>query len=257
MSYQSYTTSPEYLASRTPGQTLGEVTKNPPFRWSFSQWETYQACPAKWNFGSRLKLPRKPPGPAAARGLEIHDSVEKYICGGPPEALHPAVKAKYIPILDEFRNHPNGDRHTEKKLAFDSEWYLTGTTTKWAACIGVLDAVRFIRPHAVNIGVLHVGEWKSGKPKDTHVDQRKLYAMFGMKAWLADEVYVTTYYLEDTGPPQRLALKSMSGFETLKTLWNERIHMMQRDEICAPKPSYQCNWCDFSKKNGGPCIFGG
>jgi hypothetical protein len=106
------------------------------------------------------------------------------------------------------------------------------------------------------VGVLHIGEWKSGKPKDTHVDQRKLYAMFGMKAWLADEVYVTTYYLEDTHPPMRLALKSQSGFETLKALWNDRIRTMQRDEICAPRPSYQCRWCDFSKSAGGPCPFG-
>lgn len=232
------------------------MNEKPAFRWSFSQWESYNQCPQKWNFQSRMKLPRRPPGPAAARGLQIHDSVEQYVKGAPLEVLSPAVKPKYIPILDEFRNHPNGDRYTEKKLAFDSEWYVCAPQSKNAACVAVLDAVRYLKPTAADKGVLHIGEWKSGKPKDTHGDQRKLYAMFGMRAWLADEVHVTTYYLEDTGPPQRVTLNSAKGFETLKELWSGRISTMQRDEICAPRPGLHCMWCDYAKKQGGPCQFG-
>jgi hypothetical protein len=232
------------------------LNTKPPFRWSFSQWEAYNQCPAKWNFQSRMKLPRKPPGPAAARGLQMHDSVEQYIKGAPEEMLHPDIDKRYIPILDAFKNHPNGDRHTEKKLAFDSEWYLCGVTSKYAACVAVLDAVRYLKPHYTDKGVLEIGEWKSGRPKDTHGDQRKLYAMFGMRAWLADEVRVTTYYLENTAPPQRLVLSSQSGFEKLRDLWADRISTMQRDEICAPRPGIHCRWCDYAKSQGGPCQFG-
>ena len=219
-------------------------------RWSFSQWESYQQCPSKWNFQSRMKLPRKPAGPAAARGLLIHDSVEQYINGGEEINLHPAVDRKYIPILDAFRNHPNGDRHTEKKLAFDNSWYLCAPDAPTTACVGVLDAARFLD------GVLHVGEWKSGKPKDTHVDQRKLYAMFGMRAWNAERVEVTTYYLEDTARPQRLVLASETGYDKLKAMWDDRTSTMRRDQICAPRPGFYCRWCDYSKSAGGPCPFG-
>lgn len=226
------------------------------FRWSFSQWEAYNQCPAKWNFQSRMKLPRRPPGPAAARGLKMHDTVEQYIKGAPADVLHPDIKQKFIPILDAFRDHPNGDRYTEKKLAFDSEWYLCGPSSKHAACVAVLDAVRYLKPHATDKGVLEIGEWKSGSPKDTHGDQRKLYAMFGMRAWLADEVRVTTYYLEDTAPPQRLVLASQTGFDKLKELWANRIDTMQRDQMCAPRPGLYCRWCDYAKSQGGPCQFG-
>lgn len=226
------------------------------FRWSFSQWESYNQCPQKWHFQSRMKLPRQPPGPAAARGLEMHDTVERYIKGADASVLHPDINRKYIPILDEFRNHPNGDRHTEKRLGFDSEWYLCSPQLKQAACIAVLDAVRFIKPHHTTEGVLHIGEWKSGKPKETHSDQRKLYAMFGMRAWLPDVVHVTTYYLEDTAPPARLTVKSQSGFDKLKALWEDRISTMRRDELCAPRPGLYCRWCDFAKSKGGPCQFG-
>ena len=223
----------------------------PPFRWSFSQWETYNSCPAKWNFQSRLRLPRKPPGPAAARGLQIHDTVEKYITGDTSTRLHPDIKNKYIPIFDEFKNHENGDRGCERKLAFDADWHVTATTSAYATCIAVLDAYRFTNEH-----ILHIGEWKSGKPKDTHGDQRSLYALMGYKHWPATEVQVTTYYLEDTGPPQRLTLKSQQGFEKLRDKWQHRITTMQRDELCSPKPNWTCRFCDYAKDKGGPCIFG-
>jgi hypothetical protein len=231
----------------------------PSFRWSFSQWETYNQCPQKWNFQSRLRLPRKPAGPAAARGLEMHDTVEQYIKGADLAVLHKDINRKYIPVLDAYRNHPNGDRYTEKKLAIDNEWYVCGPQDKRAACVAVLDAVRFTKPqgkHAPERGVLEIGEWKSGKPKDTHADQRKLYAMFGMRAWLADEVRVTTYYLEHTAVPQRTVLASESGFEKLKDLWGGRIRTMQRDELCAPRPGFYCRFCDYAKAQGGPCQFG-
>jgi hypothetical protein len=238
--------------------SVGE--EKPNFRWSFSQWETYQACPQRWKYQSIMKLPRSPPGPAASRGLEIHASVENYITGSPIETLHSAINKKYIPIFDKLRNHPNGDRHVEKKLAFDPGWFLTGPSSKFAACVAVLDAVRVGGDrqdrHDTDNGTVFIYEWKSGKPKDTHEDQRKLYAMFGMRAWMADRVETTTYYLEDTHPPQRLVLKSLEGFERLKALWEGRIAEMRTNQICAPRPGFHCNWCDFSKKRGGPCQFG-
>jgi hypothetical protein len=249
---------------------MSEEVVTPSFRWSFSQFETYNSCPAKWKFQNVLKLPRSAPGPAAARGLDMHDRAEKYIKGeisleecqyGDPTKSFgdkkPAkIHEKYIPILDAYRDHPTGDKGCEKKLAFTDGWYLTGSKDPKAACIAVLDAYRFIRPHTTVTGVLEIGEWKSGKPKDTHSDQRKLYAMFGYKAFLADEVRVTTFYLEDTAPPERLVLKSQSGFDKLAAMWDSRIQTMRGDQICAPKPSFGCNWCDFAKSKGGPCQFG-
>jgi hypothetical protein len=247
----------------------------PPFRWSFSQWETYNTCPQKWKFQSILKLPRQPPGPAAARGLDMHDRVEHYIMGqidveqcvtGDPTKLfgdkRPAkVDRKYIPILDQFRNHSGGIRWTEHKMAFDVGWYLCDAKSKHASTICVLDAVRVGAAYwdkaDEHAGYCSIGEWKSGKPKDTHADQRSLYAMFGWKAWPHKIVQVTTYYLEDTAPPQRLTLKTEEGFENLKAKWQGRIEEMQRNDICAPKPGWHCNYCDFSKRAGGPCQFGG
>lgn len=247
---------------------------NKVFRWSFSQWEAYNQCPFKWKCQSVLKLKRSPPGPAAARGLDLHDRVEGYIkgtksvedlltrgdrdvasLGYSPAVVHP----KYIPIFDEFRNHPNGAVHTEYKLGFDNEWFLTSPISRQASCIMVLDAVRAGgawqgSEKGVDDGVVRIGEWKSGKPKDTHGDQRKMYAIGGLKAWMADRVEVTTFYLEDTAPPQRFTA-SASAYPKLTAMWSERRNLMIRDEMCAPRPGFYCRWCDFAASKGGPCKF--
>lgn len=250
------------------------MVDNQVFRWSFSQWESYTQCPAKWKYQSILRLPRAPAGPAAARGSDLHDRVENYIKGDnhlenllhgdsrkaaeigyEPAKVHP----RYIPIIDEFRTHPNGARYTEYKLAFDHEWYLVPHTLSTAACIMVLDAVRaggaWVGPEkGTDDGLVRIGEWKSGKPKDTHSEQRKMYAMGGLKAWLADRVEVTTYYLEDTAPPARFTA-SATAFPKLTSLWSERRDLMIRDKMCAPRPGFYCRWCDYAASKGGPCKF--
>lgn len=247
-------------------EVIAATVPKPPFRWSFSQYETYSQCPAKWKFANVLKLPRGPSGPAAARGSNMHDRVEAYIKNEsttlePPEGLmfgdkKPAkIAARYIPIIEEIKTHPNGDRYCEKRLTFDSDWDITYDKTT-TACTAILDAATYLKPRATSEGFLKIYEWKSGKPKDTHSDQRKLYALCGMRHWGADVVEVTTYYLEDTAEPQRLVLKGETGYEKLRQLWDERAALMSRDMICAPKPSFGCRWCDYAKDKGGPCIFG-
>lgn len=241
---------------------LGDAYK--PFRWSFSQWENYQGCPARWKFKSVLKIPGKPPGGAAARGLEMHDRVEKYVTGmtddvDPPEGvtwqndkgetLRPAIiQPEYIPVLDSFRNHTGYFREAEYKIGMDEDFGLCAPRSAMSSCMAVLDVIK------AKDGIVEVGEWKSGKPKDTHADQRKLYALVAMKSKLADEVRVTTYYLEGTAKPERLVVKA-SAQEKLQALWRGRVEEMQKNTICAPRPGFYCRWCDYANSKGGPCHF--
>lgn len=233
-------------------------------RFSFSQWETYHACPAKWKYRYVDKLPSAPPGPAAARGLDMHKRVEDYITGqisaeelvnGDGKLRFGAKSAakidpEYVPVIDSFKNHANGDRHVEHKLGFDSEWYLCGGLSKKAYVIIVMDAVRATDNRLV------IAEWKSGQPKETHSDQRKIYALGGLRKWVyVDEVEVTTYYLEGTAPPQRLIVKPTAE-EKLKALWDQRFTQMSTDTVLAARPNEGCKWCDYAKSKSGPCAFG-
>jgi len=153
-------------------------------------------------------------------------------------------------VIQTFREHENGDVGAEKKLGLDVDWSPHPPTSPMASAICVLDAYRF-----TNAGELYIGEWKTGQPKDTHPDQRSLYALFGLKHWNPKVVYVTTYYLENTAEPTRLkATPEAEG--RLIDKWSARIDQMRGDSMGSPRPGFYCRWCDYSKVKGGPCEFG-
>lgn len=234
------------------------------FRWSFTSWATYNQCPAKYKFKYVQKCPTLPAGPAAARGTEIHENIADFItCKfDDPEKLHPAInKEQMLPTLNAFRHHPNGQRHVELPIYVNEKWedVLRGSADRWATMI--FDAVRAGGDWRCDPGedpheeVVSVAEWKSGKPKDEHKDQRSVYAVAALARFhYQHEVRVTTYYVEGTAPPARLVVKR-SAEEKLQALWKGRIDTMRADTIRAPRPGYYCNWCDFSKAKGGPCQF--
>lgn len=213
-----------------------------PFRWSFSQWETYHQCPAKWNYRSVQKLPDMPTGPAAARGSLIHDTVEKYIKGADVGVLHEAIKPKYVSVFDEFRACQSVKCEDETKREVES--IVPGTVA-----VTIFDVSRGADCR------MWIGEWKSGKPKPTHPDQRSLYALSALTLPGVGRVEVTTYYLEDTGKPETTMLDADTA-EPVRMVWQQRIEQMQGDAFCAPKPGMHCNWCGYAKKRGGPCQFG-
>ena len=215
-------------------------------RKSFSQWENYAQCPRRWKHGYIDKLPRTSAGPAAQRGIAIHNSIEGYIQGEhdqPPTAYH-------RDILDYFRNRSNGELVTEYAVEFDSGWNRTGPKESQSGWVGVFDAV-LIRP-----GELEIGEWKSGKPKDSHADQRRMYTLMGFMAWPVDKVVATTYYFDGTSEPNRLTA-TRKAIPILKKQWDDRGKQMETDTFWPPRPGYHCRWCDFSKSKGGPCPFSG
>jgi len=201
----------------------------------------------------------------------MHERCERYIKGeiGEHDCMHgdktlrfgdkraAVIHTKFLSVLDAYKNHPNGDRGTEKKIAFDKEWSLCSWKSEHARCVAVLDAFRYggeRGSYDTENRVLRIAEWKSGRPKDTHADQRSLYALFGLRLWLASTAYVTTYYLEDTAPPARLTTVA-SDIPKLKAIWMRRAELMERDKMCAPRPGYYCSYCDYSRAKGGPCIF--
>lgn len=232
-------------------------------QWSFTSWSTYNTCPAKYKFKYEQRLKGLPPGPAAQRGIDIHDSIDLYIRSEiSAEKLHPAINQEVmLPIMDLYRNHPNGERFTELPVYIKDTWESTIKAFRW--CTMVFDACRAggdwqlkgteeKDPHE---GIVSVAEWKSGSPKDDHKDQRMLYGP-GALAWFSyyETVQVTTYYVEGKFPPVRTVFKR-SAEEKLQKLWNGRVETIDNDEIKAPRPGMYCRWCDYAKDRGGPCMF--
>ena len=217
-------------------------------RLSFSQWENYAQCPRRWKHGYIDKMPRTPAGPAAQRGSAIHDQIEQCI---KEHRLGPVVNfpvSHHIDVIARFGNHKNGELHTEYKVAFDGKWNRTLPEASTVRFVGVFDAVLH-RP-----GEVEIGEWKTGKPKDTHADQRRLYTLMAFRTWGVERVTATTYYFDNTSEPARLTAKASSVTKLIK-IWDDRARQMEADTFWPPRPGFYCRWCDYAKSKGGPCPF--
>jgi|KBSMisStandDraft_5_1062788.scaffolds.fasta_scaffold00197_8 hypothetical protein len=219
---------------------------------SFSKWECHHQCPFQYKCRYVDNLPSIQ-NAKAARGVDIHASAEVYIKtpDGFKTDLTWLKDKSIIPVLDAYRFHPNGMRHCEYKFALDEEWYCCSWKSQHARVRLVFDAARFKDDTA------YIAEWKSGKPKDTHEQQREMYALGALKLWdPRKKAVVTTYYFDGTEEPQRLTVKP-GDLQMLIDKWERRFETIEKDRMWAPRPGFYCKWCSYSKTAGGPCKFGG
>jgi hypothetical protein len=215
--------------------------------WSFSKLKTYEDCAARYLYKYIEKLPDSPPGPAAQRGIDKHNEIEKFIKGygsweipPGPESIHGA--------LDRMRASNDGARYAEMKVGYDEEWYPVGYKMENTWARGVLDAVW----HEAKSNVVDVYEWKTGKPSEFHAEQRQLYGIFALKWWNVPEVTVTTVYLDETAPNKRVRMKD-TALPRLQGEWNARVVRLKEEKTFAPNPGQGCRWCVYSRYKGGPC----
>lgn len=218
--------------------------------WSYSKIKLYESCAARYRYRYIEKLPSAPPGPAAARGIEAHNQIEQYIKGYGSWDVPPGPEQIY-PVLDKMRFRNEGWTGAEHKLGFCKEWKPSGFVADATWGRAVLDAVW----QSKNKEVLEIYEWKTGKPRDEYAEQRKLYAAVGLVWWKVEKLSVTTVYLDNTAPNQRLNV-SRSALPKLQDDWNARVELIEKDETFAPNPTFACRWCDYSRYKGGPCRVG-
>jgi CRISPR/Cas system-associated exonuclease Cas4 (RecB family) len=223
---------------------------------SFSSWNMYNTCPFKWKCKNVLGLDEGPSGPAAARGTLIHGMMDNYITG--KSDVLPWDKENGAPKVPAL-----GDEHPldgvvkrlreivavpEMRVEFTREWEPWPPPGKPAEAVVVFDAIKTYTTHT------EVAEWKSGKPSDSHADQRLIYALGALHIYNPPEVRVTTYYIDMTGPAQRNII-TRAQKPKLQKLWDDRRAAMEADDIMAPRANPGCRYCAFRKSVGGPCAF--
>jgi len=210
----------------------------PPFTWSYSKLSLYEQCPAKYKYRYLDKI-TTPKGAAASRGTMIHEGVENYLHGRAETV--PVEAVNFWEIIKEVKSHRPKIEH---KVAFDHSWKSVGWEDGWGR--SVLDAAYCKKNHA------HIQEWKSGKIYDDHADQRRLYATLGFVVWPeAEKVTIHTYYF-DQGVKKGLTIEP-EHVEDIVADFSRRAYFMEIDEEFAPRPSWSCNYCDYSRVKGGKC----
>lgn len=214
--------------------------------WSYSRYSTYTGCPRKAYFSYVLKI-KTPEVPAMARGTEIHEQAEDFMCGthqNLPESLH-MYREEFETLRENFTNIAWG---TEIEWAFNKKWGSTGWFDE--DCWLRIKVDLAYKDDDENLTVV---DYKTGKVRDNYQEQLSLYALGAFlssdvrrvktQLWFLDHGHTTTvfYNREDVG--------------VLKKNWNNRVARMMKDKYFLPTPGYMCRFCDYSKSKGGQCEY--
>ena len=213
-------------------------------RLSYSGWKTWDTCAAKYKYSYIDKLPRGPSHPAAARGTEIHGTIDKYLMGEVDE-VHPEIKAKYGQWLQGLRDSDH-ELLPERKFAFTENWEETDFNDPDAAWRGLLDLL--VHP------VGETFEWKTGGIYDEHGLQAELYGLTTLLLYPNNsQVTITNVYLDKFKTKKRTY--NRDDLPSLLAMWDHRREDLINDTLHSPNPGWYCRFCDFSKAQGGPCQF--
>ena len=218
--------------------------------WSFSRLQDYRKCPffAKCKHVDKLK---EPGNEAMDRGSTIGKMAEDFILG--------RIKACPLEIAafeEEFLELRKRKAVTEEQWAFNAAWEETGWFDNDAWCRIKTDIYSLDR----KTNILLVADNKTGKIREEHLEQLKLYALGGlMKFPTVDAVDVRLWYLdhgvEVPGIDDKPAIYPRSSIKSLQAYWQKETKAMLADTRFAPKPSSNCRYCHFRKSNGGPCTY--
>ena len=168
----------------------------------------------------------------------LHTLCEQVLNG---QCETPPSLAKVSRVLDRLRVN---QAKAEQAWRVDAQWQPVASGS-WL--LGYVD-VTFTRD-----GLLHVYDFKSGKPYPSHKSQLELYALLGLAQNLeAPAVSVGAIYL-DTGKIGAQRTIDRVEAMTLRANWTSRALALMADEAYQPKRGRGCYRCAFKDSLGGPC----
>jgi hypothetical protein len=222
--------------------------------WTISALKDFETCPAKyrWSYlfepadwlelGYRV-VPYKG-SPAMDRGTEIHQTCENFLLG--TGDLHREIKPAWRSLIEGLRNF---EAKPEAQWEVTEGWHpMTPDDTLWLrAKIDV-----HYQPSA---DVLHVIDYKTGKPYNANIEQVEVYALMGFA--LHDDVNTVVgelWYLDHEEPHEKAFHRTQAP--KLARKWEQRAARMLEAVKYPPRPNRFCNWCPYNASKGGPCAAG-
>ena len=218
--------------------------------WSFSRLQDYRKCAlfAKYKHVDKLK---EPGNAAMDRGSAIGKMVEDFIKVSGNASRKPA--SEIAAFGAEFLELRKRKASCEDQWAFDKEW----NEVDWFAKDAWLRVKTDIYSFDLASNTLLVVDVKTGKVREEHLEQLKLYALGAfLKFPTAAFVDVRLWYLDGgIEVPAEPKVYSRAELPALKVYWLKETKGMLADTRFAPKPGYGCKYCFFSKAKQGPCQY--
>ncbi len=217
--------------------------------WSFSRLQDWRECPRRAKFKYIEKL-KEPGSKAMDRGSAIDKMADEFSKKAAAKLPCPPELASFE---EEFRELQKRNVVTQEQWSFTKSWALTGWFDADAWCRAKTDI--YLLSKADNI--LTVIDVKTGKIREAHEEQVKLYAVCGLARMpTCDAVDVRLWYVDQgVEHPVEEVIYARSQERELQEYWNDQAAPMLADKRFAPKPGRACTYCHFRKNNGGPCEF--
>lgn len=216
--------------------------------WSFSAWQQYDSCPAKFAYQRRDRLPA-PSSPAMERGTDVHRKGEFYLKG-----KIRGVPREYSAFSTEMRGLKAAGAFAEEMWAVNADWEVCDWQD-WDSCWlrAKTDA------HEPDGDELTIIDFKTGRIyADTARDQAEVCAAIAPAFYDFEIANVGFWYLDQ----DEVSDFSFSYAECmdLREDWTAKVEPMFTDKTFTPKPSkHACRYCpyrsDTMMENGqyGPC----
>lgn len=225
--------------------------------WSYSTYTQYLQCPLSVGLAQTAKklkiyLP-EPANPAMERGNQVHKEAEAYVKAlSAPKAVPASLKV----IQDRMVGFRKLGARAELDLAFNALW----ERCAWMASDVWLRIKVDVLHHTVTPPAVGIVDYKTGKLKPEHAQQRSLYGLGGLQlvqlGELADgnkKTVVTAEHLYLDTTQHATETFTMTQLPKLKKEWLARTADMLVDTTFQPQPGYHCRWCKFRRSAGGPC----
>lgn len=205
--------------------------------YSYSRWKLYDQCPAKYKFKYIDKLPEDPPGPAVARGLEIHKMAEDYV-NGTCQEFNP-IFSYFEKGLDRLKNlYSFGNGFTEKRIEISNR--------DWAYSLqGIID-YQYINEDSNECTII---DYKTGNIYQDHADQGEFYCLLAtLKDSTLESISSEFWYIDKN----KILIFDFNPIGMLDK-WLNRFDSLHNDTEYDYKENQYCKYCSYSKKRGGPC----
>lgn len=217
-----------------------------PVTWSYSALTTYEQCPLLYKYKYIDKIKEETTNEHLVRGNAVHKAAEQYVRGD---------VSKLAPTLRKFDTELKALRK-EKTAMVEQSW---GFTKNWVETGWVADDtwVRVKMDCSLQLpnNTFKLIDYKTGRERpEEHKDQIMLYGVAGYaknpgvdlvigEMWYVDSGKITSYTID----------RKLS--EKYKKQFTGRATAMLGAKAYNPRQSHACQWCQFSKRNGGGCKY--
>lgn len=215
--------------------------------WSYKRYSDYKRCPMFFAYVHLAGIKEEFKGPAATRGIEVHEAGANYLTA----KGKPKLPDEYKYFADEMTQLRTMNPIVEQQWGFTKDWTPTGWFGGDVWVRGVTDICVVYDDNTAL-----VVDNKTGKKYATNEEQMRLFGLLTFKKFPnLVEVSTRLWYLDIPVDNEVERIFTIDEVPAMQRDWEKAVRPMFNDQKFPPRPNEKCRWCFLSKAKGGPCQY--